>query len=44
MITETTNNYNIEIDNLNKNLSNKEKMIMRRKKYEEYLQKNQNII
>ena len=31
----------IEISNNDKNLSNKEKMIMRRKKYEEYLNHNQ---
>lgn len=31
----------IEIKNINKELSNKEKMIMRRKKYEEYLNQNQ---
>lgn len=41
-ITETIYN-NIEIDKQNKNLTNKEKMILRRKKYEEYLQQNQSL-
>jgi hypothetical protein len=52
-ITNTTNIFNselsdsnilsetIEISNNDKNLSNKEKMLMRRKKYEEYLNHNQ---
>jgi len=52
-ITNTANIFNselsdsnilsetIEISNIDKNLSNKEKMIMRRKKYEEYLNHNQ---
>ena len=31
----------IELKNINKELSNKEKMIMRRKKYEQYLNQNQ---
>jgi hypothetical protein len=40
-ITETIYN-NIEMNNQHKDLTNKEKMILRRKKYEEYLQQNQN--
>lgn len=42
-LSDTINNYSdtIEISNIDKNLSNKEKMIMRRKKYEEYLNHNQ---
>jgi hypothetical protein len=32
---------NTDFDHINKELSNKEKMIMRRKKYEEYLNQNQ---
>ena len=35
------NNYNKDTKELNKNLSNKEKMIIKRKKYEEYLNQNQ---
>jgi len=41
-ITETIYN-NMELDVQNKNLTNKEKMIFRRKKYEEYLQQNQSL-
>jgi hypothetical protein len=51
-ISETINDYDnddsIDIDNkfspikdINKQLSNKEKMIIKRKKYEEYLNQNQ---
>jgi hypothetical protein len=39
-ISDTLYN-NLELDNQNKDLTNKEKMILRRKKYEEYLLKNQ---
>ena len=39
--TNQNTSETIEISNLDKNLSNKEKMIMRRKKYEEYLNHNQ---
>ena len=35
------NNFNKDNKELNKNLSNKEKMIIKRKKYEEYLNQNQ---
>jgi len=42
-ITDSLYNNTIELDNINKDLTNKEKMILRRKKYEEYLQQNQNI-
>jgi len=42
-LSDTNQNISetIEISNIDKNLSNKEKMIMRRKKYEEYLNHNQ---
>jgi hypothetical protein len=41
ILSDTCCSDNIEFDNI-KELSNKEKMIMRRKKYEEYLNQNQN--
>ena len=40
--SDTTNNYSETNDTENKDLSNREKMILRRKKYEEYLSQNQN--
>jgi hypothetical protein len=40
-LSETFMSDTIEVSNLDKNLSNKEKMLMRRKKYEEYLTYNQ---
>ena len=40
-LTDFNKENTIELENINKELSNKEKMIMRRKKYENYLSQNQ---
>jgi hypothetical protein len=41
--TNVTETIYSNIDNQNKDLTNKEKIILRRKKYEEYLQQNQSL-